>query len=136
MRIYAAACVCDVLRIFAPEAPYSVQELQAIFQRIAALLEELPSMPDKEAPEYRVLLYVVESLAVIKSCVLLVDLATSPELDAGESTLVDFLAAAVRSVTYVQVGLCAALGGAGVVACKHVAHALLRVPAGVTLRLA
>ena len=91
-----------MLRIFAPEAPYSVQELQAIFQRIAALLEELPSMPDKEAPEYRVLLYVVESLAVIKSCVLLVDLASSPELDAGESTLVDFIAAAVRSVTYVR----------------------------------
>lgn len=62
-------------------------------------------MPDKEAPEYRVLLYVVESLAVIKSCVLLVDLASSPELDAGESTLVDFIAAAVRSVTYVRLCL-------------------------------
>ncbi|KAK9462853.1 armadillo-type protein [Lipomyces oligophaga] len=71
VRAYTASCLADVLRLFAPDAPYTVGQLQIIFHHFVSQLKELA---DNESPYFAQYYYLLESLSQVKSVVLVADL--------------------------------------------------------------
>ncbi|KAJ3030475.1 UNVERIFIED_CONTAM: hypothetical protein HDU68_008891 [Siphonaria sp. JEL0065] len=70
-RSLAACCLADVLRLFAPDAPYTAPELKAIFSLFVA---QLVHLKDAAGPFFENHYYTLESLATVKSIILLTDL--------------------------------------------------------------
>jgi sister chromatid cohesion protein PDS5 len=76
----AACCLVDVLRIFAPDAPYSEKELQVVFDCLIKQLHGLGQVGggngvdvlSKKEQKYA---YILESLATVKSCIILTELS-------------------------------------------------------------
>ncbi|RXK35355.1 hypothetical protein M231_07377 [Tremella mesenterica] len=73
VKIYAACCLADVLRLYAPDAPYTGDELRDIFQFFLAQLENLRAPRITDVAYYSEYCYLLESLATIKSVVLACD---------------------------------------------------------------
>ncbi|WVQ76020.1 hypothetical protein IAR50_005656 [Cryptococcus sp. DSM 104548] len=96
VRAYAACCLADLLKLYAPDAPYSDNQLRDIFQFFHAQIKEnlRPSAPHArlqgkhkapdasqttlnqritDIPYYPDYYYLIESLATIKSIVLICD---------------------------------------------------------------
>eukprot|EP01138_Halocafeteria_seosinensis_P009211 gb/GECG01009413.1/.p1 GENE.gb/GECG01009413.1/~~gb/GECG01009413.1/.p1 ORF type:complete len:1491 (+),score=198.69 gb/GECG01009413.1/:1-4473(+) len=89
VRMLVACCIVDILRIYAPDAPYSDVQLKDSFEVIIAQLRELNQSRTTEestddlqelqptaSARYELAFYLLESLATVKSCILLVHLAT------------------------------------------------------------
>jgi len=76
LRLMASCCIVDVFRLFAPEAPYSDEEMVAVFEVIIAQLRGL-SMHDPGASTGNKIMYILTSLATVKTCVVPVILAQS-----------------------------------------------------------
>lgn len=64
VKSFAACCLADVLRIYAPEPPYDRENLIRIFRMI---LDQLKYLRDVDAPSYKRYFYVLESIALVKT---------------------------------------------------------------------
>ncbi|KAG5177370.1 hypothetical protein JKP88DRAFT_346951 [Tribonema minus] len=89
VRQLVACCLVDILRVYAPQAPYKPEELQSIFALLTQQLRGLSQAVDANDPRTARTHYILQSLASCKSCVILVDLARE-RVEGGEDALVDF----------------------------------------------
>uniref|UniRef100_A0A0W0GEX7 Cohesin-associated protein pds5 n=2 Tax=Moniliophthora roreri TaxID=221103 RepID=A0A0W0GEX7_MONRR len=79
VRAYAACCLADILRLYAPDAPFTQPELRDIFQFFFRQL----STGMKSGPEsayYDQYFHLLESLSTVKSVVLVCDLPNADEV--------------------------------------------------------
>lgn len=81
VRLLVACCLANVLRLFAPDAPYQASELRNIF---SLMIQQLKLLADDKNTYQNYLYYLVESLATVKSIVLLLDVDDS---DGGRERL-------------------------------------------------
>ena len=72
VRLMACCCVVEMLRVYAPEAPFSNEQLKDAFE---AIIIELRGLQHPERAAFERVLSILESLAVVKSCVIVVSLA-------------------------------------------------------------
>ena len=70
VKIYAACCLADIIRIFAPDAPYDDSQLKDIFK---LFIEQLGHL-DTDNDLYDLYVYLLERLVLVKAFVLLVEL--------------------------------------------------------------
>ncbi len=89
VRLLVACCLVDVLRVYAPEAPYSPVQLQQIFSLFTQQLRGLSTVVDAEDARSQRTHYILESLATVKSCVILTELSQQG-VPGGEEELVSF----------------------------------------------
>ena len=78
VKAYAACCLADLLRLYAPDAPYTQNELRDIFAFFFRQLSTGLKGPD--APYYNEYFHLLESLSTVKSVVLVCDLPNADEL--------------------------------------------------------
>jgi len=78
VKAYAACCLADLLRLYAPDAPYTHHELRDIFQFFFRQLSTGLKGPD--SPYYNEYFHLLESLSTVKSVVLVCDLPNAEEL--------------------------------------------------------
>ncbi|BGP42871.1 Sister chromatid cohesion protein pds5 [Rhodotorula kratochvilovae] len=77
VKAYAACCLVDVLRLYAPEAPYTPAQLKDIFDFLIRQFRFVGAPNDPHQAEY---FFVVDSLASVKSIVLICDLDAADDL--------------------------------------------------------
>lgn len=78
VKAVAACCLADLLRLFAPDAPYTVSELRDIFQFFFRQLAV--GLKGSDSPYYNEYFHLLESLSTVKSVVLVCDLPQADEL--------------------------------------------------------
>ncbi|KAI0777199.1 hypothetical protein BD413DRAFT_514292 [Trametes elegans] len=78
VKAYAACCLADLLRLYAPDAPYTQAELRDIFQFFFRQLTTGLKGPD--SPYYNEYFHLLESLSTVKSVVLVCDLPNGDDL--------------------------------------------------------
>lgn len=78
VKAYTACCLADVLRLYAPDAPYTQNELKDIFQFFFRQLSA--GLKATDAPYYNEYFHLLESLSTVKSVVLVCDLPHADEL--------------------------------------------------------
>ncbi|KAG0700591.1 armadillo-type protein [Suillus ampliporus] len=78
VKAYAACCLADILRLYAPDAPYTHTELRDIFQFFFRQLAT--GLRGAEASYYNEYFHLLESLSTVKSVVLVCDLPHAEEL--------------------------------------------------------
>ncbi|WBW73235.1 mitotic and meiotic cohesin loader subunit Pds5 [Schizosaccharomyces osmophilus] len=71
IRSFVGCCIVELLRLCAPDAPYTLSQLEEIFQVILKLLSGLEN---SESTYYLQVYRILESLSNVKSAVLMVDL--------------------------------------------------------------
>ncbi|KAK4052801.1 Sister chromatid cohesion protein pds5 [Microbotryomycetes sp. JL201] len=77
IRAYLACCLADVLRLYAPDAPYNEREIKDIFE---FFIRQLKYLADPNDPHFSENFYLIESLSNVKSIVLICDLDGADEL--------------------------------------------------------
>ncbi|RXW15368.1 hypothetical protein EST38_g10488 [Candolleomyces aberdarensis] len=78
VKAYAACCLADILRLYAPDAPYTQNELRDIFQFFFRQLSN--GLKGSEATYYNEYFHLLESLSTVKSVVLVCDLPSADDL--------------------------------------------------------
>jgi sister chromatid cohesion protein PDS5 len=78
VKAYTACCLADLLRLYAPDAPYTQAELRDIFQFFFRQLNQ--GLKGSDAPYYNEYFHLLESLSTVKSVVLVCDLPNADEL--------------------------------------------------------
>ncbi|KAL8723048.1 MAG: hypothetical protein Q9225_000590 [Loekoesia sp. 1 TL-2023] len=78
VKALTASCFVDILRLCAPDAPYTEQQLRDIFNMIIGQI--LPALADPSNAYNNQHLYVLVSLAQVKSIVLLADIPSADTL--------------------------------------------------------
>uniref|UniRef100_D8QDI4 Uncharacterized protein n=1 Tax=Schizophyllum commune (strain H4-8 / FGSC 9210) TaxID=578458 RepID=D8QDI4_SCHCM len=78
VKAYAACCLADILKLYAPEAPYSDDELRDIFQFFFQQL--MTGLKGADSPYYDQYYYLLFSLSEVKSIVLICDIPSAEEL--------------------------------------------------------
>ncbi|KAK7046668.1 sister chromatid cohesion protein pds5 [Favolaschia claudopus] len=78
VKAYAACCLADILGLTAPNAPYTQGELRDIFQFFFRQLTN--GLKGSDCPYYAEYFHLLESLATVKSVVLVCDLQNADEL--------------------------------------------------------
>lgn len=78
VKAYVACCLADILRLYAPDAPYTQTELRDIFQFFFRQLST--GLKGTESTYYNEYFHLLESLSTVKSVVLVCDLPNSEEL--------------------------------------------------------
>ncbi|KAJ7810116.1 armadillo-type protein, partial [Mycena leptocephala] len=78
VKAYAACCLADILRLTAPDAPYTQGELRDIFQFFFRQLTN--GLKGSDSPYYTEYFHLLESLSTVKSVVLVCDLQNADEL--------------------------------------------------------
>ncbi|KAJ3508895.1 hypothetical protein NLJ89_g5509 [Agrocybe chaxingu] len=78
VKAYTACYLADILRLYAPEAPYTQHELRDIFQFFFRQLSA--GFKGADEPYYNEYFHLLESLSTVKSVVLVCDLPSSDEL--------------------------------------------------------
>lgn len=71
VRVSVASCLCEITRITAPDAPYGDEEMKDVFQLVVSSLEDLS---DESSRSYRKRVSIIETIAKVRSCVLMLDL--------------------------------------------------------------
>ncbi|KAI8816533.1 armadillo-type protein [Fimicolochytrium jonesii] len=71
VRVLTACCLADILRLFAPDAPYNQNQLREIFE---FFLKQMQGLSDKTSAYYQMCFYLLDSLSTVKSVVLVADL--------------------------------------------------------------
>lgn len=74
VRLLSACCIVDILRIFAPEAPYCDEEMVRVFEVIISQIRSLSTYDIGSATGSKVV-YILDSLSTVKSCVVPVIMA-------------------------------------------------------------
>ncbi|KAG0245223.1 hypothetical protein BGW41_002692 [Actinomortierella wolfii] len=77
VRIYVSCCIADLLRLYAPDAPYNTKHLREIFE---LFIEQLRNLSFMTSPYYSMYYYLLESLSAVKSIVLLTELRNAEPL--------------------------------------------------------
>ena len=78
VKAYAACCLADILRLYAPDAPFTQAELRDIFQFFFRQLTT--GLKGTDSPYYDQYFHLLESLSTVKSVVLVCDLPNADEL--------------------------------------------------------
>lgn len=78
VRAYAACCLAQLLRLYAPDAPYTQPQLRDIFQFFIRQLTDGLKLPD--VPYHAQYFHLLESLSTVKSPVLVCDLPSADDL--------------------------------------------------------
>lgn len=78
VKAYTACCLADILRLYAPDAPYTQPELRDIFQFFFRQLSA--GLKGTDSPYYGQYFHLLESLSIVKSVVLVCDLPSADEL--------------------------------------------------------
>ncbi|MCJ1402432.1 hypothetical protein MMC11_005652 [Xylographa trunciseda] len=78
VKAWTAACLVDILRLCAPDAPYTEQQLRDIFTMLITSI--LPALSDPSNAYNVQHTYVLQSLAQVKSIVLVTDIPNSENL--------------------------------------------------------
>ncbi|KAI0646530.1 armadillo-type protein [Trametes meyenii] len=78
VKAYAACCLADLLRLYAPDAPYTQSELRDIFQFFFRQLTT--GLKGSDSPYYNEYFHLLESLSTVKSVVLVCDLPNGDDL--------------------------------------------------------
>ncbi|KAI4288536.1 MAG: hypothetical protein L6R35_002206 [Caloplaca aegaea] len=78
VKALTAACLVDILRLCAPDAPYTGQQLRDIFNMIIGQI--IPALADPSNAYNNQHIYVLSSLAQVKSIVLLADIPSADTL--------------------------------------------------------
>ncbi|KAL5216088.1 hypothetical protein ABZP36_007489 [Zizania latifolia] len=71
VKLAVASCLTEVTRITAPEAPYDDDVMKDVFTRVVEAFEKLDDM---ESPSYARRVAMLETVAKVRSCVLMLDL--------------------------------------------------------------
>ncbi|XP_042029643.1 sister chromatid cohesion protein PDS5 homolog B-like isoform X1 [Salvia splendens] len=71
VNLFVAACICEITRITAPEAPYEDDVMKDIFQLTVSTFSGLS---DINSPSFGRILVILETLARYRSCVVMLDL--------------------------------------------------------------
>ncbi|GAB2286570.1 hypothetical protein Dimus_020967 [Dionaea muscipula] len=71
VRVAVAACISEITRITAPEAPYDDDQMKDVFQLIVSSFERLY---DKSSRSYNKRAAILEIVAKVRSCVVMLDL--------------------------------------------------------------
>ncbi|XP_022877905.1 sister chromatid cohesion protein PDS5 homolog A-B-like isoform X3 [Olea europaea var. sylvestris] len=71
VKLFVAACICEITRITAPEAPYDDDVLKDIFQLIVSTFSGLSDTND---PYFGRRVVILETVARYRSCVVMLDL--------------------------------------------------------------
>ena len=78
VKAYAACCIADLLRLYAPDAPYTQRELERIF---SFFFQQLTlHLKGGDSPYYEEYFDLLESLSTVKSVVLVCDLPDADKL--------------------------------------------------------
>ncbi|OLL23274.1 Sister chromatid cohesion protein pds5 [Neolecta irregularis DAH-3] len=77
VRAYTACCLADILRLYAPDAPFTENQLALIFD---CFLKQLKGLESHESPYYPQYLYLLDSLATVKTIILMTDLSNADPL--------------------------------------------------------
>ncbi|GAA5902726.1 hypothetical protein JCM6882_004051 [Rhodosporidiobolus microsporus] len=77
VKAFVGCCLVDVLRLYAPDAPYTPKELNDLFDFLIRLFRFVGSPNDPHQAEY---FFIVDSLASVKSIVIVCDLDQADEL--------------------------------------------------------
>lgn len=78
VKAYVACCLADILRLYAPDAPYTQTELRDIFQFFFRQLTT--GLKGTESTYYNEYFHLLESLSTVKSVVLVCDLPNAEDL--------------------------------------------------------
>ncbi|KAH9941134.1 armadillo-type protein [Epithele typhae] len=78
VKAYTACCLADLLRLYAPDAPYNQNELRDIFQFFFRQLST--GLKGADSAYYNEYFHLLESLSTVKSVVLVCDLPNGDEL--------------------------------------------------------
>ncbi|KAK7516808.1 armadillo-type protein [Phyllosticta citriasiana] len=78
VRAWAACCIVDMFKLCAPDAPYTGSQLKDIFTMIINTI--LPALSDPSSPYNSQHVYVLKSLAEVKSIVLVTDIPSANNL--------------------------------------------------------
>ncbi len=104
VRLYTACSLAEVLRIYAPEAPFASPCLLQVFALITAQLRGLAAITGKQAQAAAAqghkplpVLYLLHSLATVKSCIIMSELVQQ-DLPRAEEELVEFFDCLLRSL--------------------------------------
>eukprot|EP00941_MAST-03F_sp_MAST-3F-sp1_P002543 g2543.t1 len=89
--ILTASCLVEIFRIYAPDAPYSNDEIIGAFSLIVQQFGAFQS--EMHGPKYDRLLRILNSLATVRSCVMLAEIACGDESDDEEECDDDDVAA-------------------------------------------
>ncbi|OCF45868.1 hypothetical protein I317_00356 [Kwoniella heveanensis CBS 569] len=83
VRAYAACCLADLLRLYAPDAPFNQAQLRS--NDASQMESQQPTIAQKitDVPYYTEYFHLIESLATIKSVVLVCDLPEADQLIQG-----------------------------------------------------
>ncbi|KAJ3163478.1 hypothetical protein HDU86_000057 [Geranomyces michiganensis] len=71
VKALTACCLAEILRLFAPDAPYSQNQLREIFEFFA---KQLQNLSDKDGPYFSKYFALLDSLSTVKSVVIVADL--------------------------------------------------------------
>ncbi|TMW43650.1 hypothetical protein DOY81_011270 [Sarcophaga bullata] len=78
VQLLVACCIADVLRVYAPEAPYKDQEhIKSIF---LFFIKQLYGLKDPKDPSFKRYFYLLENLAYVKSFNMCFELEDSQEI--------------------------------------------------------
>ncbi|ODQ81888.1 hypothetical protein BABINDRAFT_6525 [Babjeviella inositovora NRRL Y-12698] len=77
VQAFTCCCCADILRLYAPDAPFTAPQLSDIFKTIFLQLRRLE---DAENPYYQQQVYLLKSLAEVRSVVLITDLPDAESL--------------------------------------------------------
>ncbi|TFK49359.1 hypothetical protein OE88DRAFT_1646400 [Heliocybe sulcata] len=78
VKAYTACCLADILRLYAPDAPYTHTELRDIFQFFVKQLTS--GLTSADCAYYNEYFHLLESLSTVKSVVLVCDLPQADSL--------------------------------------------------------
>ncbi|XP_057957797.1 sister chromatid cohesion protein PDS5 homolog C-like isoform X2 [Malania oleifera] len=71
VKVAVAACISEITRITAPDAPYDDDQMKEVFQLIVSSFENLS---DKSSRSYNKRTSILETVAKVRSCVVMLDL--------------------------------------------------------------
>ena len=90
VRLYVTMCCINILRLHAPDTPFSDETLREVFQAFTSVMKNLT---DVSSPYFEESLGLLQMAAKIKCCLLMLD------LDQAEILLLDLCAVIVASLT-------------------------------------
>ncbi|CAH8274659.1 unnamed protein product [Arabidopsis lyrata] len=71
VKVAVAACISEITRITAPDAPYDDDQMKEVFKLIVSSFEDLV---DKSSRSYTKRISILETVAKVRSCVVMLDL--------------------------------------------------------------
>ncbi|CCG22186.1 Pds5 protein [Candida orthopsilosis Co 90-125] len=81
VQAFACCCLSDILRLYAPNAPYSDEQLSVIFESFFKQFSRIATTGKMERPQYYLqYVYLLKRLAETKSIILILDLHESQKL--------------------------------------------------------